>query len=165
MLRVERNSPSAKSSSYLSVMPGTTTWRIHTGMPISRICSAKASILRFPLPVSRLCSSSSMCFMSSITRSVYFRASSIFSWWAGSYTPAEVSRQVWTPLLFARANSSARNSGCASGSPPVAVMPPDFRNSLYESYSFMSSSAVTSLPPEKSHVSGLWQYLHLSGQP
>lgn len=77
----------------------------------------------------------------------------------------EVSRQVWIPRRFAFSKSSVTKSSCKSGSPPVQVIPPFFINSLYDSYSSRRLSAVLRSPLPISQVSGLWQYLHLMGQP
>ena len=70
--------------------------------------------------------SSSMCLISTSRRSVDFRKRSIFAKVSPvrlNVTPL-VSTHVWTPAAFAASKNSIMKSICASGSPPLTVMPP-----------------------------------------
>ena len=67
---------------------------------IQIFCKCKYIFVRLP-PVSALCLSSSMCFISSITKSVTSSKLSNFSGFSASNIIPDVSRQVFTPCFFA----------------------------------------------------------------
>ena len=143
----------------------TTTCLIHIGICLSDKYLANSNMFLFDIPVSFLCSSSLMCFISSKTKSVYFKSASILFVLFGLKRIPEVSSAVWIFFSFACLNNSVTNSIWRSGSPPVTVIPPLLTNSLIPSYFSSISSTDIFLFVSVDQLSGLWQYLHLNGQP
>ena len=127
LFSVPRKCPNSSKYSLYKVIPGTTTWRIQTGICFSSRYFANARIRSFEWAVSSLCFWGLMCLMSSMIKSVTSRrVSSLFinvslSGW--NIMPEE-SIQVWIPSLWSLVNSSMRKSICIIGSPPVTVTPP-----------------------------------------
>ena len=112
--------------SSLSLLSGTRTWRIQTGFPVSERYLAISRIFLFVCPVRILCCSSSICLISSITRSVTFISSWNLLKNGSSLVNGfpQVSSVVLIPLSLAFWNNSSRKSICRSGSPPLTVIPP-----------------------------------------
>lgn len=87
---------------------------------------AISRIFLFVCPVRILCCSSSICLISSITRSVTFISSWNLLKNGSSLVNGfpQVSSVVLIPLSLAFWNNSSRKSICRSGSPPLTVIPP-----------------------------------------
>ena len=100
--------------------------RMKTGFPVSERYLAISRIFLFVCPVRILCCSSSICLISSITRSVTFISSWNLLKNGSSLVNGfpQVSSVVLIPLSLAFWNNSSRKSICRSGSPPLTVIPP-----------------------------------------
>ena len=125
---------------------------------------ANSNSFLFENPTKSLHFSSSICFISNKTKSVYLSTSFISS---VILNIPDVSIHVFIFSSFNLLKNPIKNFTCSNGSPPVTVTPPPDKF-IYVLYLFtfsIISSNVFSSPNVISHVSLLWQYLHFKLHP